>query len=234
MNESAPHICEMCNTRKLSAFSELGKEELSDLSEHKACVFFKKGQIIMHEGSRPTGVYCIHHGKAKFYKLGQEGKEQIIRFAKDGDLLGYRSILSGEAVSVSIAALEDTHACFLPKAMLFEVIENNPKFSLNIMKMACHELGEAGKLITNLAQKSVTERLAEMLLILKETFGEDADGNIDISLTREELASMVGTATESVIRLLSKFKEDELISIKGRKIKVENPVKLARVGNVFD
>lgn len=234
MNNSAPHSCELCYSKRLSAFSELGKKELENLSDTKACVFFKKGQIIMHEGSRPTGVYCIHHGKAKFYKLGQEGKEQIIRFAKDGDLLGYRSILSGEAVSVSIAALEDTHACFLPKSMLFEVIESNPKFSLNIMKMACHELGEAGKLITNLAQKSVTERLAEMLLILKETFGTDENENIDISLTREELASMVGTATESVIRLLSKFKDDDLISIKGRKIKIKNPAKLARVGNVFD
>lgn len=232
--DQIPVGCDTCVRLQLSAFKDLSGDELSELSTQKACTFFKKGQIIMSEGTRPSGIFCIHHGKVKLYRMGTEGKEQIIRFAKDGDLLGYRALLSSEQLSASIQALEDTTACFIPKNSLFSFAETNPKFSLNLLKMACHELGEANKMITDLAQKSVRERLAEVLLMLRSIFGEDEEGNIDISLTREEMANMVGTATESVIRLLSEFKDDHLIEIKGRKIHVVDKVKLARIGNVFD
>ena len=234
MKDLPPISCELCGKRNLSAFQHINNDEVGEISEVKTCAFFKKGQIMMHEGSRPNGVYCIHNGKAKLYRLGTEGKEQIIRFAKSGDLIGYRSLLSGETLSASIQVLEDTHACFIPRSMMFKVIEENPKFSLNMMKLACHELGEAGKLITNLAQKTVRERLAEVLLLIKRTFGEDDEGNLNVSLTREEIANMVGTATESVIRLLSEFKDDEYIRIKGRKIKVDNEDALVRIGHVYD
>ena len=234
MKQGAPISCEFCGLREQSAFNELDVSELHETSHIKTCVYFKKGQVLMHEGSRPNGVYCLHHGKAKVYRLGTEGKEQIIRFAKDGDLIGYRSLLSGENLSASVSALEDTHACFIPKSALLKLISDNPRFSLNMMKLACHELGEAGKLITNLAQKTVRERLAEVLLLIHKTFGEDSEGNLDVSLSREEIANMVGTATESVIRLLSEFKEDELVSIKGRKITIINRPALVRIGNVYD
>jgi CRP-like cAMP-binding protein len=101
-----------------------------------------------------------------------------------------------------------------------------------MMKLACHELGEASKVITNLAQKPVRERLAEILLILKHTFGEDKEGYIDVSLTREEISNMTGTATESAIRLLSEFKADELILLDGKRIKILNAKKLAKIGMV--
>lgn len=234
MKQGAPIGCDTCNLRELSAFKDLDVAEIHEVSHAKTCVFFKKGQVLMHEGSRPNGVYCIHHGKSKVFRLGTEGKEQIIRFAKDGDLIGYRSLLSGENLSASVSALEDTYACFIPKSSLFKLIEENPRFSLNMMKMSCHELGEAGKLITNLAQKTVRERLAEVLLIIHKTFGEDEEGNLDVSLTREEIANMVGTATESVIRLLSEFKDDGLVTIKGRKITLNDRTSLVKIGNVYD
>ena len=216
MNKQAPALnCLNCAKKDLSAFSNIDSTTITEMADVKTCAFFKKGQIMMHEGSRPNGVYCIHSGKAKLFRLGTEGKEQIIRFAKDGDLIGYRALLSSEQLSASIQVLEDTHACFIPRSEMFKMIENNSKFSLEVMKMACHELGEAGRLITNLAQKTVRERLAEVLLLLVSTFGLDEDGNIDVSLTREEIANMVGTATESVIRLLSEFKDDEYIFLKG-------------------
>lgn len=226
--------CINCPSRIDSPFHELSEAELSKVQNIKSCTFFKKGQIIFHEGNRPGGIYCIRKGKVKLSRLGTDGKEQIIRFAKDSDIIGYRAILSGENLSATVTTLEDTSACFLPKKILFENIESNPKFSLRIMKEMSRELGEAGKLITNLAQKSVRERLAEVLLVLRSTFGETDEGNVDISLTREELANMVGTATESVIRLLSEFKEDQLIELKGRKLKILHSEELARIGKVFD
>ena len=214
IKEVPPLNCSNCVKKELSAFNNIDSTTLTEMADVKTCAFFKKGQIMMHEGSRPNGVYCIHSGKAKLFRLGTEGKEQIIRFGKEGDLIGYRALLSNEQLSASIQVLEDTHACFIPRSEMFKMIENNSKFSLEVMKMACHELGEAGRLITNLAQKNVRERLAEVLLLLVSTFGEDEDGNIDVSLTREEIANMVGTATESVIRLLSEFKDDEYIFLK--------------------
>ncbi len=235
MNKEVPPLnCMNCVTKEFSTFSNIDSTTLTEMTDVKTCAFFKKGQIMMHEGSRPNGVYCIYSGKAKLFRLGTEGKEQIIRFAKEGDLIGYRALLSSEQLSASIQVLEDTHACFIPRSEMFKMIEINSKFSLEVMKMACHELGEAGRLITNLAQKTVRERLAEVLLLLVSTFGTDENGNIDVSLTREEIANIVGTATESVIRLLSEFKDDEYIVLKGRKIKIMNKPALAKVGQVFD
>lgn len=226
--------CHQCPVRDITSFNTLTNDQLDIIADSKTCVVFKKGQIIMHEGNKPNGVYCILNGKCKTHKLGIEGKEQIIRFAKTGDMLGYRSILSDEPLSASITALEDTHACFVPRQELFDIIDMNSRFSLELMKIACHELGEAGRIITNLAQKTVRERLAEMLLILEKTFGITDEGNLDVSLTREEIANLVGTATESTIRLLSEFKEDKLIILKGRKIKLVDKTKLAKIGNVYD
>ncbi len=235
MNKEVPPLnCMNCVKKEFSTFSNIDSTTLTEMTDVKTCAFFKKGQIMMHEGSRPNGVYCIYSGKAKLFRLGTEGKEQIIRFAKEGDLIGYRALLSSEQLSASIQVLEDTHACFIPRSEMFKMIEINSKFSLEVMKMACHELGEAGRLITNLAQKTVRERLAEVLLLLVSTFGTDENGNIDVSLTREEIANIVGTATESVIRLLSEFKDDEYIVLKGRKIKIMNKPALAKVGQVFD
>ncbi|NVK03604.1 MAG: Crp/Fnr family transcriptional regulator [Flavobacteriia bacterium] len=229
-----PFDCSTCGKRHLSLFKDLSVEELDELNNVKSCTSFRKGQIMMSEGTRTNGVFCIHSGKAKLHRLGQNGKEQIIRFAVNGDLIGYRSLLSDEPLSATVEALDDLHACYIPKHVLFQFLEKNPRFSLNILRMACHELGEAGKLITDIAQKSVRERLAEVLLMLKTQFGLNDEGAIDIALTREEIANMVGTATESVIRLISEFKGDGLIDVKGRNITVLNEPELVRIGKVFD
>jgi CRP-like cAMP-binding protein len=224
----------MCLSHQKSTFSELSNDAKDELSRLKTCVSFRKGQVIIHEGARPQGVYCIHNGKVKLYTMGTEGKEQIIRFITNGELIGYRSLLSDEAISASATALEDTFACYIPKSSFFKVIEENPKFSLKLLKMSCHELGEAGKMITSLAQKNVKERLAEILLILRATFGEDEEGYLNISLTREEIANMVGTATESVIRLISELKKEGYISSKGKRIAVADRSALQQIANIFE
>jgi CRP-like cAMP-binding protein len=234
MKDVIPLSCDMCGQTTDSSFRDLNDDEIKRLSQNKTCAFFKKGQILLHEGARAAGVYCVHSGQVKLYRMGTEGREQIIRFGQGGDLLGYRSVLSGEALSASIQAISDTHACFIPKSLMFEFISENPKFSLEMMRQACHELGEAGKLITNLAQKSVRERLAEVLMIMRDTFGETDEGFIDVSLTREEIASMVGTVTETAIRILSDFKESGLVVLKGRKIHIAKPNELLRIAQVFD
>ena len=114
----------------------------------------------------------------------------------------------------------------LRKKKIVNLIIQDARFALKVMELACKEIGKATDTITKLAQKPVRERLAEVLLILKQTFGEKADGTIDVTLTREEIASLVGTATESCIRILSEFKRDGLIQLDGKKIQILNAKQL--------
>ena len=228
-----PPVCGKCSLEFNSIFKHLSQAELDQLNYHKSSMFYKRGEIIYHEGSRINGFYCINSGIIKVYKTGIDGKEQIIRFAKQGDVIGYRSVLSNELACTTAKIIEDAVLCYISSDILFSLVKNNGNFSMEIMKLTCKELGEANAYITDIAQKTVRERLAEVLIHLKDNFGLDDDQMLQISLTREELANIVGTATESVIRLLSEFKNDGLIELNGRKIKILNSRSLTKIGNNF-
>lgn len=223
--------CEHCNSRNESVFKDLCHEDLATLSFKKTCNIYKKGQVIFYEGNRPAGLYCLNQGKVKIFKLGKIGKEQIVRLAKPGDVLGYRALLGEEVYSASAEALEDSTICFLDKKNFYEVLKHDQNMPVRMMQLLCHELGEAENFIQSLAQKPVRERLAEVILILKRKYGTDAaDVNVlSVSLTREDLANLVGTATETVIRLLSDFKDQQLISFEGRRLKIMNSEKLLQL-----
>jgi len=213
-------------------FRHLTEEEKELVNFEKNCSFSKRGEILFHEGKKMTGFYFINKGIVKVYKTGIDGKEQIIAFAKKGDILGYRSILSNENACSTSKIIEEGILCFLPAHILIDLVKGNHAFSFEIMKLACQELGEANSYITDIAQKTVRERLAEVLIMLKNKFGISSDNTLQISLTREELANIVGTATESVIRLLSEFKSDGLVDLVGRKIKILNIQRLTKLGNM--
>jgi len=228
--ESGDNICTLFeNPEILKHFS---KEELSELSHEKKLITFKKGEFIIEEGAIPKGVYYIDKGTAKMFKLGFNGKEQILRFIKSGDIIGYRSILSNQPYGASATAMEDTEACFIPEKFFLKVLEHHPKLAFDILRRIAVDLGESAQTITFLAQKTVRERLAEVLLLLEKKLGTDKDGFIKISLTREEMANLIGTATESAIRLISEFKTDHLIEVEGRKIKILDHQKLIKLGHV--
>jgi CRP-like cAMP-binding protein len=213
-------------------FKSLSEEELKSLNLEKTCTYYKKGSIVYKEGSRLTGFYCVIKGIVKVYKTGNDGKEQIIRFARKGDIIAYRSLLSQESACTTSKIIEDALLCHIPYKTLLNLIEKNWTFSLAMLRIVCAELKEANEYITDIAQKTVRERLAEVLLLLKENFDLDADQTLQISLTREELANTVGTATESIIRRLSEFKQDKLIDLQGRKIKIINLSGLTKVANI--
>jgi CRP-like cAMP-binding protein len=235
MKNSEIHIplCDRCALEKGSVFRHLSPEEVEMMNFQKEHRHFKRGDILYQEGSRISGFYCIHSGIIKVYKTGFDGKEQIIRFAKAGEIIAYRSVLSNETACTSAKVIEDCQVCFIPAEILISLIRANSSFALELLKLACHELGEANAFITDIAQKTVRERLAEILLLLVSDFGLDEQNYLKISLTREELANIVGTATESVIRLLSEFKADSLVELTGRKIKIINKKGLEKISNVM-
>jgi CRP/FNR family transcriptional regulator, polysaccharide utilization system transcription regulator len=212
-------------------FKHLNCEEIEKISKDKTVSIYNKGTYIYHEGNRIGGCYIVISGILKIFKTGIDGKEQIIRFAKPYDLIGFRSVLSGELACTTAKTLEDSTLCYISQESLFYLVKNNGNFSLELLQLACRELGEANEYITDIAQKTVRERLAEILIHLKENFGVNHDNILQISLTREELANIVGTATESVIRLLSEFKNDKLLEIEGRKIKILNFNGLLKLAN---
>jgi len=222
-------LCENCAFSINAIFKNLTKDETDKINFIKDFRTFKKGTILYKEGNRLTGFYCVNKGIIKIYKTGPDGKEQIIRFAKPGDIIAYRSVLSNEPACTTAKVLEDSAACFIPSDILPQLVKSNSAFALELVKLICQELGEANSYITDIAQKTVRERLAEVLLKLSTDFGLDEHNFLKISLTREELANIVGTATESVIRLLSEFKSEKLIELSGRKIMILNRKGLERI-----
>ena len=201
-------------------FRHLTDHEIGQLFINKITETFKRGSIVYREGNRMKGFFFVQEGIIKIYKTGPDGKEQIIRFAKPGDIIGYRSVMSNEPACTTTEVLEESVLWLIPTEILINLVKNNGEFALEIMKLTCKELGEANSYLTDIAQKTVKERLAETLIHLDSEFGTDDQGILKISLTREELANIVGTATESVIRLLSEFKNEKYIELNGRKIKI--------------
>jgi len=227
--------CNTCEVRNKSVFCHLNEQELNHLNEHKGCANYKKGSNIFNQGAYPHGLFCIKEGKVKVYQNGDEGKEQIVRLAKAGDILGYRALLSGDSYSCSAESIDDAQVCYIPKQDFLNLLSSSGPLSMQIMKLLSEDLKKAEHKITDLAQKPVRERVAEALLFLKETYGfENDNATINVTLSREDIANIVGTATETAIRLLSELKNDQVISFQGKKISILDHQKLVKVANVFD
>lgn len=228
--------CENCNVLFKSFFNILAKNDLLNLTEKKNCVFFKKNQTIFIAGTRPNGIYCLNKGKIKIYKTGAYGKEQIIRFALPGEFLGLRSVICNKNYTSSAVTIEDSVVCFISKKDFQIVLDKYPLITNSIIATLSEMLEDANNKVTSLAQKPVRERLAETLVTLNNVFKSDPvrseAPNTVIALSRQDLANLVGTATETVIRLLSEFKSEHLISIKGRNITIIDAKSLFRIANL--
>lgn len=225
MNSSHKHItCENCLSRKNSLLDCLDSDGVENINHHKSCSFYKKSQGLFLEGSFPRGVFCLNEGKVKIFARGDEGKEQIIHIATSGEIIGYRAMFSGDPYKVSATTLEDSNICFIAKEDFLNMLDANATLRNNIMKELSKELGERAVFITNMAQKPVRERLAFSLAMLNTIYKDEM-----INLSREDLANFVGTATETLIRLLKEFKDDELIEIHTRKIEILNLDKLVHI-----
>ena len=225
--------CATCGTHNISFLHFCTDEELEKIIAAKTCTHYKKGQTIFDEDTQPLGLYCVNKGVIKLTRSNKEGKEQIIRFAKESDFLGYRALIAEEPLVSSATCLEDTLCCFIPKNIFLELIDSNPEINKQMVKALSHDLGMASEKIQSLAQKSVRERLAETLLFLQQTFknGQSDETTIAVTLPCEDLANIVGTATETVIRLLTEFKNDKLIEIEGKRIRVVNKEKLEKISH---
>ena len=221
--------CENCIIRQFNTLKSLTKDELVKISNCKTSRFVKKGDVIFEEGDMLNGVFCVRDGICKLSKLSANGKDQIVKLVVKGELLGQRSLISDQSANLRATALNDMELCFIPKSEIMDDLRRNPNFSMDMMKELASDLKDADDIIVNMAQKSVRQRLAETLIYIHEHFGTNPDGTLSVILSREDFASIVGTATESAIRVLSQFKKDGLISTVGKQIIIEDVEGLGRV-----
>ncbi len=216
------------STKGLNAFinEARGQKELEKLSRHRESRIYRKKEVIYKDGGIPRHLFFIARGKVKVYKTNEWGKEYITEVLADGDFVGYHALIKGENYSDSAAALEPSEIYFIPKEDFFTLLYNNRDFSARFIKILADNVIEKEEQLLHLAYFSIRKRVAEALVILHNRFADE-----DISILRDDLASMVGTAKESVIRTLSDFKSEHLIDIYNGVITVLDRERLENLPN---
>jgi CRP/FNR family transcriptional regulator, polysaccharide utilization system transcription regulator len=229
------HTCEHCQAAFGQFFSHLDPEDLEFLNDHKQVLQMKKNQVIFREGQRAQGVYCIREGVVKVFREGHDGRELITRFVFPGDFVGLKSIISGSPYVASALALDDSSMCFISKNDFYQIMVRYPEFTRVLAVSLTKMLEQAEERMISLAQKPVKERLAETLLFLDRSFHPHAVNGARnyLNLSRYDLANIIGTAPETVIRLLSDFKDHHYLTMRGRKIYILNPWELQRIANNY-
>lgn len=227
--------CRTCESRAKSIFCTIQENDVEAINANKGCSTYKKGQIIFNQNSIPHGLYVVYSGKVKIFQLAENGREQIVRMAKEGDVIGYRALLSNENYTSTAETLVNSNICFIPKDLFFSMMTKNTSITEGLMHNLTKDLRHAENQITGLAQKPVKERMAEALLFMKETYGFEKDNKtINVVLTREDIANLVGTATETTIRLLSVLRQQKLIDFQGKKIQILSIPELTHLANIND
>lgn len=216
-----------------SILINLPPEDLALLMSHQTEQVYKKGEIVFREGGYPTGIFYITKGKIKKYKRNTDGKEHIIYVANTGELIGYHAILAEDHYPDSAATLEESTITFITKEVFLEVVQRSTILSSRLLKTLSHEFAVLVNGLALFAQRSVRERLALQLVVLREKYKVDFQPGmpVEINLSREDLASLVGTARENVARILSDFKDEGLLKTEGRKIIVLDIKKLVELAN---
>ncbi|HEX2787613.1 MAG TPA: Crp/Fnr family transcriptional regulator [Ignavibacteria bacterium] len=226
--------CDKCFSNHDNVFCKLTHEQIKEMDHEKTCTIYPKNTNVFNEGNMPFGLYCINRGKIKVFQSKRGGKKYIIRLAKEGDILGYRALISGEAYTGTATVLEEATLCFVPKKLFFDFLKSNSDFSSKLIQLLSNDLKNTEKKLATMALKPVRERMAETLLMLNEFYGIDSEGFIKISISREDIANIVGTATETVIRILSEFKSEKMIELINKRIKIVDSEQLIITANIFD
>ena len=219
--------------KSASILTDLPSDDFDLLTANKTERLYKKGEIIFREGSFAAGIFYLTDGKVKKYKLDGNGKEHIIYVANTGELLGYHSILSEDRYPDSAATLEESKIGFIPKDNFLDALHQSDVLTRRVLKTLSHEFAVLANSLSMFAQKSVRERLALHLIVMREKYKQDFQPGlpVEINMGRDDLASLVGTARENVVRVLTEFKEAGILETKGRKIIILDVKKLIKIAD---
>ncbi|TAE35825.1 MAG: Crp/Fnr family transcriptional regulator [Sphingobacteriales bacterium] len=197
-------------------------EWLPAINANKKIYDVKKGEVIFTEGDEVTGVYFVYEGNIKVHKKWGSDKELILRIADKGSIFGHRGLSSKSNIyPISATALENATVCFIDIDFFYTTLKVNLDFAFKLMMFFADELQESERKMRNLAHMTVKGRVAQALLLLQEKFGLK-DGEINITLSRQDLASYVGATYETVFRTINELVLEKSISLKGKGIKIDN------------
>lgn len=206
-----------------------GNDAVKKFTEGKKTSVYKKKESIYREGDMPRGIFYVDKGKIKIFKIHDQGKELITGLLKQGDFFGYTALLTGSDYQESAQALEDSEVTYIMSEDFFNLIYNNREVAKKFLFILTNSVNEQQEKLLELAYSSVRKRVAETLIQLQQKY--EGKNPFSISFSREDLANIVGTSTESLIRTLSDFKEEKLIEIKEGKIFLINDKKLKAMRN---
>lgn len=225
-----PH-CPFCLEAFSSFFSILSQEDLNHIQTKKEVRFYRKYSKFFTEGEKPHGIFCLKSGHVKIFKNGSDGREHITRLAFTGEFIGLKALLTGTPYSVSAQTLEDSILCFIPKNEFIKLTEKYPDFTQALIFCLSKQLVDAESRMIFLAHKPVKERLADTLLFLYQQFSSRPNGYEApfLNLTRQDLANIVGTAQETIIRLMAEWKMKHILAIKGRKVFILDDSRLRNI-----
>jgi CRP/FNR family transcriptional regulator len=195
---------------------------------------YKKKQAIFYEGHPALGVFFVQSGRIKVYKMGANGKPHILFIAQEGDYLGVESVLGRQDFSSTGELLEEGLVGFISREKFFELLSKDTLFSIELAKSLAKRVNLGDEERVNLAESSVRERMARSLMNLSQSFGVSMkEGTlIDLKLSREDLANLVGTAFGTALRQLKEFKEDQVVLLKKKYIIVRDPAYLEKLAHL--
>ncbi len=192
---------------------------------------WKKKQMVYTHGHRPAFLYFIVKGKIKSFRMNDDGKELITAIYKEGDFLGYTALLEESTYADNAEAMEDSEVMLIPKSDFTNLLNSDAQIAKRFIQLLSHNLVEREEQLLNLAYNSLRKRVANGLLHVYDKFKKAPGDKPKLEIPREDLAQIVGTATESLIRTLSDFKTEKLIEINEGKILVVDEVKLKNLMN---
>ena len=230
--ESHEKYCNICIESPNSLFKTLDESSKTILRQTSICKHYKKGDRIYEEGNRPFGLICLITGKAKIVKKGVSGREQIVRMAKPVGFIGYRAFFAEENHIASAEALEDSIVCIMKTELVFGIVRSKSDVAMNGIRALATDVGFANRRTVTLTQKHIRGRLAEALLVLKDTYGLEEDGRtLKVCLPREDLANLSNMTTSNAIRTLSTFASEGIVELIGKQIRITNMDALEKVSS---
>jgi len=201
----------------IPVFSGLPAATAHRLASHSVNRSYRRGEMIFSEGDPASGFYILTEGRVKIFKISPDGKEQIFHIFSPGNLFGEAAVFSGDSFPAAAMALEKSRTLIIPKSSLKEVLSENPLLAMNMLAVLSTRLRQFSQLIEDLSLKEVPARLATYLVLISAGSSSDT---IHLDITRNQLASMLGTIPETLSRILSRMVSGNIIQVSGRDIKI--------------
>ena len=219
--------------RSESIMTGLSETDLQLLTAHKTEKVYRRGEIIYREGAYPAGIFFITKGKVKKYKVDKTGKEQIIQVITTGNLMGYHAVLSENRYPISASALEESLVAFIAKEDFLKALQQSEELNKKLLKTLSTEFAVFANSVSLFMKNSVRERLASRLILLHEIYRADQEEGapVEINMSRDDLANIVGAARENIVKELTELKESGIIKTKGRKITLKDINRLISISN---